>query len=359
MDAIWLPTLLLLVGSLLIAFGLCYGMKGNNLPSPKEVVDLYKSKNITRMRLYGPNQAILEALKDSNIELMMDVPISDLQNLANSNITEIDWILVNVMNYLLDFMLSLLATWLITFVLPAMQYIYNAILAFGLQDQIKVSTVINTQLLGTSYTPSQGAFRADVRSFIHPILLFLVQKESYLQIDTSLDYAWFTFQSSQPVVVQDGDLGYQNLFDSMVDSLYSAVEMVVEIVVSETGWPSAGGIGATTENAKIYNSNLIQHVKGGTPKRPGKAIETYVFSMFDENQKNNIEIDKEEVEEGVDFYCFTERRSSISFGVTTMATEPNLSSWTDMLLTFMKFLEQTAPSALFPARRRVVSTEED
>ncbi|RWW01874.1 hypothetical protein GW17_00035064 [Ensete ventricosum] len=32
-------------------------MLGNNLPQPRNVVSLYKSNNIVRMRIHGPNQA--------------------------------------------------------------------------------------------------------------------------------------------------------------------------------------------------------------------------------------------------------------------------------------------------------------
>ncbi|CAL5432569.1 unnamed protein product [Camellia sinensis] len=79
----------------------------------------------------------------------------------------------------------------------------------------------------------------------------------------------------------------------MLDAMYWAVEKAggpgVEIVVSESVWPSdGGGAGATLDSAGTCYKNLIRHVNGGsgTPKRPGKAIETYLFAMFDENKNN-------------------------------------------------------------------------
>ncbi|KAI8573243.1 hypothetical protein RHMOL_Rhmol01G0263400 [Rhododendron molle] len=301
--------------------GVCYGRLGDNLPSSQEVVQLYNSNGIRRMRIYDPNPEVLQALRGSGIELILDVPNSDLEGLANDDgAAASKWVQDNVLNYNPDVKFRIIAVGnevdpnkdataqYVPFVLDAMSKIYDAIASAGLKDQIKVSTATYSALVSNSFPPSEGSFNGASGSFMGPIINFLKNTNNPLlfniypyfsRIDdpqkVPLPYALFTATDGFP---QDDQNQYKNLFDALLDAAYSAVEKVggpnVEIVVSESGWPSAGGDDASMENAGTYYGNLINHVKegSGTPKRPGKAIETYLFAMFDENEKPGVESEK-------------------------------------------------------------------
>jgi len=277
-------------------------VNGNNLPSKQEVVDLYKSKGIGKMRIYYPDEEVLHALRGSNIELILDVAKGTLSSLTDAS-EATNWVKKYVTPYAQDVKIKYITVGNIVLpsdyeaqsILPTMKNIQNAISSANLQDQIKVSTAIDMSLIGSSYAPNAGVFTDQANSYIRPIINFLVKNGAPLLANVypyfayignkqsiSLDYALFKQQGNN-------EAGYQNLFDAMIDSLYAALEKVggsdVKIVVSESGWPSKGGDSASTDNAATYYSNLINHIKNGTPKRPD-AIETYLFAMFDENEKN-------------------------------------------------------------------------
>ena len=288
--------------------GVCYGANGNNLPSKQDVVNLCKSNRIGKIRIYYPDEGALQALKGSNIEVILDVSNDQLQSLTNAGAAN-DWVNKYVKAYP-DVKFKYIAVGnevhpgdgAAGSVLPALQNIQKAISSANLQGQIKVSTAIDTTLLGNSYPPKDGVFSNNALPYIRPIVNFLVSNGAPLlanvypyfayannQQSIGLDYALFTRQGPNEV-------GYQNLFDALLDSLYAALEKVgapnVKIVVSESGWPSEGGVGATVQNAGTYYKNLINHAKGGTPKRPNGPIETYLFALFDENQKQGPEIER-------------------------------------------------------------------
>ncbi|PRQ44879.1 putative glucan endo-1,3-beta-D-glucosidase [Rosa chinensis] len=271
--------------------GVCYGTLGNDLLPAQEVISMFDQHRIQKIRLYDPNQGALQALRGSNIEVMLGVENERLQDQDKAN----SWVQSNVINYgNVNFKYIVVGNEIdptgpqASFVGPAMENIQKAITSENLASKIKVSTAISTAVLKEpSYPPSNGSFRIDHLPFLNPIIAFLARNQSPLLVNLypyftynqnsqiNIEYALFTSPSP---VVHDGQLGGS-----------------LGIVVSESGWPSSGGDGevTTTENAIIYNSNLINHVKAnGTPKKPGSTIEAYVFAMFNENQKKGPQTER-------------------------------------------------------------------
>uniref|UniRef100_M4DDS2 glucan endo-1,3-beta-D-glucosidase n=1 Tax=Brassica campestris TaxID=3711 RepID=M4DDS2_BRACM len=290
------PMLMLLLSLLMASFfdttagqiGVCYGEYGNNLPSNSEAVAMYKQYNIRRMRMYGPNPNALDALRGSGIELILDVPNGDLQRIADSQTEASTWVRDNVQKYNdVSFKYISVGNEVMprgpggagTVLFQAMQNIDKALSEAGLS--IPVST--------TTY---MGAFTDTKRS---PLLVNIYTYFGFKNGDVSLEFALFK-PSNNEFNNPNNQLRYQNLFDANLDSVYAALEKSgggsLEVVVSESGWPTEGGPGASVGNAEAYINNLIQHVKRGSPRRPGKAIETYIFAMFDENEKPNDETER-------------------------------------------------------------------
>ncbi|XP_049386048.1 glucan endo-1,3-beta-glucosidase A-like [Solanum stenotomum] len=260
------------------------------------------------MRIYYPDTNVFNALKGSDIEIILDVPNQDLEALVNPSSAN-GWVHDNIISNFPDVKFKYIAigneidpstnTGQYTqFVGPTMENVYNALTSAGLQDQIKVSTATYSALLTSTYPPSASIFCEEYKSFIIPIIEFLARSNLPLFAniypyfghidntnDVPLSYALFNEQGTNSA-------GYQNLFDALLDSMYFATEKLggqnIEIIVSKSGWPSEGHPAATMENAQAFYTNLINHVKGGTrtPKKPGSTIETYLFAMFEENQKD-------------------------------------------------------------------------
>lgn len=86
--------------------GVCYGLIGDNLPSPKDVVSLYKKYNIQKMRIFEPYPQVLEALRGSNIELTLGVRNNDIPILASDEGAANSWFMSNVHPYMNDIHIS-------------------------------------------------------------------------------------------------------------------------------------------------------------------------------------------------------------------------------------------------------------
>ncbi|KAM7492733.1 hypothetical protein LguiA_035654 [Lonicera macranthoides] len=297
------------------SIGINYGRIANNLPDPSKVVLLLKSQNITRVKLYDADQSVLTALSGSGISVTVALP-NDLLSSAASNQSFTDtWIQSNILPYNPSTKVEAIAVGNEVFVdpnnttqylVPAIKNVYASLVKYDIDSSIKISSPIALSALQTSYPSSSGSFKPElIEPVIKPMLNFLKETGSYLMVNAypffayaantdtiSLDYA--LFNENKGVTDPNNGLTYKSLFDAQIDAVFAAMNALnfsdIKMVVSETGWPSAGDeneAGAGEANAAAYNGNLVRRVLSGngTPLLPNESLNVFLFALFNENQK--------------------------------------------------------------------------
>ncbi|KAJ6880815.1 glucan endo-1,3-beta-glucosidase 7-like isoform X1 [Populus alba x Populus x berolinensis] len=301
--------------------GISYGQVGDNLPPPSSTAKLLQSTSIQKVRLYGSDPAIIKALANTGIGIVIGTANGDIPGLASDPDFAKSWINTNVLPFYPASNIILITVGnevmtsndqnLMNKLLPAMQNVQNALNDASLGGKIKVSTVHSMGVLKQSEPPSSGSFDPSYRDLMKGLLEFNSANGSPFAINP---YPYFAYRSDtrpetlafclfQPNAGRiDGNtkIKYMNMFDAQwfnqlqVDAVYSARNSMgfknVEIVVAETGWPFKGDdtdVGPSIENAKAYNGNLIAHLRSmvGTPLMPGKSVDTYLFALYDEDLK--------------------------------------------------------------------------
>ncbi|XP_006649666.2 glucan endo-1,3-beta-glucosidase 7-like isoform X3 [Oryza brachyantha] len=296
--------------------GVNYGTIADNLPPAASTANLLKSTSIGKVRLYEPQPDLVAALAGSSISILLGVPNADVPNLASSPAAAASWAAANIPttvpvsaisvgNELLNSGDPSLAPQL----LPAMQ---NLLAALPAGSTTKISTVHSMAVLSSSDPPSSGAFHADLAGSLDPVLDFLHQNGAPFMINPYPYFAYASdtrpetlafclFQPNPGRVDAASGLTYTNMFDAQLDAIRAALDAKgysgVDIVIAETGWPYKGDAdeaGATVDNAKAYNGNLVAHLKSqvGTPRTPGKSVDTYIFALYDEDLKGGPESER-------------------------------------------------------------------
>lgn len=296
------------------SIGINYGQIANNLPPPEKVVPLVKSIGADKVKLYDADPKVLKAFANTNVKFIIGIGNEYLSKLQDPAVAQ-SWVKSNVQSYLPATKITSIAvgnevltyndTNLSGCLLPAMQNIHTALVNVKLDQQVTVTTPHSLAVLQTSYPPSAGAFRDDLKDCISPILDFLSKTCSPFLInaypffaykgnskEVSLDFV--LFQPNDGIVDSGNNLHYDNMLFAQIDAVYAALDKLgfekLPVQISETGWPSKGDDdepGASPENAKKYNGNLLKVVNQtkGTPAMPDYDVNIFVFALFNENLK--------------------------------------------------------------------------
>jgi exo-beta-1,3-glucanase (GH17 family) len=299
-----------------LSIGVNYGQIANNLPSPARVSWLLRSMRISKVKLYDADPNVLRAFLGTGVDFVVGIGNEAVPAMVSPAAAQA-WLQQHLVPHLRagarvtcvtvgNEVFKGNDTALQAAVLPAMESVHAALGALGLQGRVNVTTAHSLDIMGVSFPPSAGAFSPAALPHLRPFLGFLSATRAPFLINC---YPYFAYRDDparvpleyallQPNAAGVADphtgLRYDNMLYAQVDAVYAAIQALghtdVEVVVSETGWPSRGDPdepGATPENAGTYVRNLLQRIEAGqgTPLRPAAPVGVFVFALFNENLK--------------------------------------------------------------------------
>ncbi|XP_010907300.1 glucan endo-1,3-beta-glucosidase 14 isoform X1 [Elaeis guineensis] len=296
-------------------YGINYGRIANNIPPPENVVLLLKAAKIKNVRIYDADHSVLNAFKGSGLELVVSIPNEYVIDMSVNEDRAMEWLKENVQPFLPDTHIRGIAVGnevlggadqgLAEALLGAIKNVYSALGRLQLTGLIEVSTPHSEAVFANSYPPSSCTFKESVFIYMKPILDFFSQTGAPFYVNAypflaykndpeHIDINYALFKPNSGVYDAKTGLHYDNMLDAQIDAAYAALEAAgydkMEVLVSETGWASAGDeneAGATVQNARTYNFNLRKRLfkKKGTPLRPKIVVKAYCFALFNENLK--------------------------------------------------------------------------
>ncbi|XP_042480539.1 glucan endo-1,3-beta-glucosidase 4-like [Macadamia integrifolia] len=297
--------------------GINIGTDVTGLPSAVDVVSTLKAHQVTHIRLYDADRGMLNALAGSGIEVMVGVTNQEVLGIGESPSVAAAWVNKNVAAYVPQTNITAIAVGseVLTSIpnaspilVPAMNYLHNALVASNLSSHVKVSSPQSMDIIPRPFPPSTATFNSTWNSTMYKILQFLKNTGSFFMLNAypyygytkgngifPIDYALFRPLPRTKQIVDPNTLFlYNSMFDSMVDATYYSMDALnfsgIPVIVTESGWPWLGGVtepDATLDNAETYNNNLIRRVlnNSGPPSQPTIPISTYIYEMFNEDKR--------------------------------------------------------------------------
>ncbi|XP_030491269.2 glucan endo-1,3-beta-glucosidase [Cannabis sativa] len=286
-------------------------------PSPERISALAISLGMNSVRLDQPNPATIRAFLYSNTTLLLNIPNSLVPSMAANRSNAFQWLYTMVVPFFPRVRISTISVGNdilenspenSSFLLPAMENVHLALRDLGIR-KIDVSTTFSfINVITSFFPPSAAQFREPaLGNVISPLLQFLRDTNSSFLINI-YPYNVYRMRSEIPIgyaLFQEHAFGfrddlttgvrYRNLFDVMVDAVICAMAVSghenIPLVVTETGWPSssgdAGELDANPIYAELYMKGLVRHLRSGfgTPLRKEGVAETYIYEMFDKEEK--------------------------------------------------------------------------